>query len=93
METTQGNSCVAIFISNYQKCHVSLFIFYVFSSIKSENRRTEQVGGEYWHWWKGGGDGERGRRINMVQIMYTYVYICKCKNVPGIGGGEFEGEK
>jgi hypothetical protein len=32
--------CVAIFISNKQKHHVSLFILYAFSSTKSENRRV-----------------------------------------------------
>jgi hypothetical protein len=37
-----------------------------------------------------GDGGERNRRVNMVQIMYTHV--CKCKNipvetVPGIRGG------
>jgi hypothetical protein len=43
METTQESPYVAIFISNYQKRHVSLFIFYAFSSTKLENRRAEQV--------------------------------------------------
>jgi hypothetical protein len=28
--------------------------------------------------WKGGGGGERSRRMNMVQIMHTHE--CKCKN-------------
>jgi hypothetical protein len=27
---------------------------------------------------RGGGGGERGKRMNMVQIIYTH--ICKCKN-------------
>jgi hypothetical protein len=69
--------CIAIFISNSQKHHVFLIIFYVFSSIKSENSRVEQVpprGGE------GKGGRERGGRMNMVQIMCTHV--CKCKNDP-----------
>jgi hypothetical protein len=38
-----------------------LFIFYAFSSTKSENRRAEQVGGEhggFWHQWEGGGAGK-----------------------------------
>jgi hypothetical protein len=57
----------------------SLFIFYAFST-KLENRRAEQV------LWQGveeggtsgeGGGGERSRRMNMVQIMYTHVYKCK----------------
>jgi hypothetical protein len=45
---------------------------------KSENRRMEQIiprGG--WHQWRQGGGGEKGRKMNMVQIMYTHV--CKCK--------------
>jgi hypothetical protein len=33
-----------------------------------------------WHWWEGRGGEERGRRMNMVQIMYTHV--CKCKIIP-----------
>jgi hypothetical protein len=35
--------CVAIFISNKQKHHVFLFIFYPSSSTKLENRRVDQV--------------------------------------------------
>jgi hypothetical protein len=66
-------------------------MFYVFSSIKSENRGAEQVlrveveigtGGSR------GGSRVRGRRMNMVQIMYTHVYECKndtVKTVPGMG--------
>jgi hypothetical protein len=30
IETTQGNSLLAIFISSSKKYHISLFIFYVF---------------------------------------------------------------
>jgi hypothetical protein len=60
--------------------HASLFIFYVFCSTKSENRREEQVlPGKEGDWYQcGGGGGKRGRRVNMVQIMCTH--ICKCKN-------------
>jgi hypothetical protein len=35
--------CIAIFISNQQKHHVFLVIFYVFSTTKSEKKRAEQV--------------------------------------------------
>jgi hypothetical protein len=42
MERSQGNSCVAPFISNKQKCHFILFLV-LFSSMKLENRRAEQV--------------------------------------------------
>jgi hypothetical protein len=47
-----------------QKCYVSLNIFHVFSSTKSENKRTEQVLP---------GEGRRGGGPNNV-------YTCKCKN-------------
>jgi hypothetical protein len=55
------------------------FIFYQFSSTKSENRRAEQVllvGGE-WHQWEWGGSGERGKRLNKVHM---WTNVCKCKN-------------
>jgi hypothetical protein len=63
MGTTQGNSLCSSLYLKLTKCHVSHFIFYVFSSTKLENRRVEQVGGV----------GDRGRRMNMVQ---TNVYTC-----------------
>jgi hypothetical protein len=31
-------------------------------------------GGVGLHWWVGGGGGEKGRRINMLQIM-LYMYV------------------
>jgi hypothetical protein len=40
MGTTQGNSLCNYL---YLKRHVLCFIYYVFSSTKSENKRTEQV--------------------------------------------------
>jgi hypothetical protein len=39
----KDSPCVTIFISNCKKYHVSLIIFYVFSSTKLENRKVEQV--------------------------------------------------
>jgi hypothetical protein len=44
-------------------------LFFLFSPIKSENGRAEQVlpRGDGWWQWDGGGVGERGRRVNMVQ--------------------------
>jgi hypothetical protein len=57
------------------------FIFYVFSSTKSKNKRAKKVlpgSLEYWHWWEGGGGRERGIKMNTVQIVYTHV--CKSKN-------------
>jgi hypothetical protein len=53
----------------------------VFSSTKLENRRLEQVllrGGGGLALAGGGWYGERGRRLNTVQIMYTHV--CKWKD-------------
>jgi hypothetical protein len=43
IEITQGNSLCSYLYLKLEKCHVSLFIFYVFSSTRSENRRAEQV--------------------------------------------------
>jgi hypothetical protein len=45
-----------------------------------ENRRAEQVLArrEGWQQWEPGGGGERGGRVNMVQIVCTHV--CKCNN-------------
>jgi hypothetical protein len=59
-----------------------------FYKIREKEARTGSGG--VWHWWKGGGGRKRGRRMNMVQIMYTH--ICKYKNdtietVTGIRGG------
>jgi hypothetical protein len=67
--------CVAISISNQQNS-VSLFIFYVFSSTKLEEGRTGSVSGAGGGT-PGRGDGERGRRMNMIHIIYTHVYKCK----------------
>jgi hypothetical protein len=55
----------------------------VFSSTKLENRRAEQVLSSRGMvgvstTGRGGGNGERGWRMNMEQILYTHV--CKCKN-------------
>jgi hypothetical protein len=59
MGTTQGNSLCSHLYLKLAKPHVAHFIFYVFSSTKSENRKVEQV-------WGGGSSGERSRRKNMV---------------------------
>jgi hypothetical protein len=75
MERTKETPCVATFISNKQKFHFFYFFFY-----KLENRRVEQA---LPTWGRlvpvgGGGGRERGRRMNIVQIMCTHV--CKCEN-------------
>jgi hypothetical protein len=71
----------------------------MFFLLQNQNRRAEQflpqnpkflvalVGVE--KWW------EKGRKMNMVQTMYTHVCKCKmipAKTVPGIRGGGDEGE-
>jgi hypothetical protein len=84
MERTQENSLYSYLYLKVAKLPCFSYYFYVFASIKLENRRTEQVlpsgGWGCWHWWEGerGGDRERGRRVNMVQRVYTHV--CKYKN-------------
>jgi hypothetical protein len=45
MGTTQGNSLCSYLYLKLAKCHFSHFIFYVFSSTKSENRRQNRF------WW------------------------------------------
>jgi hypothetical protein len=60
------------------------FFFYKIGEQREEQDRCS------WHCWEGGGGGERGGRVNTVQIMCTHV--CNCKNgaveiVSGIRGG------
>jgi hypothetical protein len=43
MGTKQGNFLCSYLYLKLAKCHVSCFIYYVFSSTKSENRGAEQV--------------------------------------------------
>jgi hypothetical protein len=49
--------CLATFISNKQKYHVFSFIFYLFSSTKSEECRTGPAGG--WYQWQRRDGGEK----------------------------------
>jgi hypothetical protein len=65
MGTTQGSSLCSYLYLKLAKHHVSCFIFYVFPSTKSENRRVEQVlprgrrrRGSGWH----RGRGEVGQK-------------------------------
>jgi hypothetical protein len=51
MGAAQGISLCSYLHLELGKCHVSLFIFYVFSPTKSENRRTGSASG-----WVGGGE-------------------------------------
>jgi hypothetical protein len=40
---------------------------------KTENRKVKQVLPGDWYPWENGGYKERGRRVNMVEIICTYV--------------------
>jgi hypothetical protein len=46
--------------------------------------------------WEGGGGGERGRRVNMVQILCIHVCInakiIPVETIPGMGRGAKESE-
>jgi hypothetical protein len=46
---------------------VSSMIFFFYKIGKQEGRRC----------WEGGGDRERGRRMNTVETMDVHVYRCK----------------
>jgi hypothetical protein len=52
-----------------------MFFFYKVRGHKGGTGSAQR--GDDWHWWEGDG-GERNKRVNMVQTMYTHV--CKCKN-------------
>jgi hypothetical protein len=61
IETTQGNSLCSYLYLKPAKNAIFLFLSFVFSSTKSENRRADRVlCGEKrsWHWWKGEVAGE-----------------------------------
>jgi hypothetical protein len=55
-------------------------MFHAFSSTKSEKKEggTGSAwvgGGGGWYRWERSVGGKRGRRVNMVQIMYTYLQV------------------
>jgi hypothetical protein len=54
------------------------FLYFLFFPTKSEHRRAKQMlpRGEVRHHWEGGGIGDWGRRVNIVQKMYTHVSKC-----------------
>jgi hypothetical protein len=81
MKTTHRHSlCSYLYLKLAQTACFS-FIFHHFSSRKLENSRVEQVlwVGRDWcyHQWEGAGGGVKGRRMNMMEIMYTHG--CKLK--------------
>jgi hypothetical protein len=61
----------------------SLYIAHALSKLKnlckSENKKAEQDLSEDWQQWEARGGRKRGRRVNMVQILSTYV--CKWKKM------------
>jgi hypothetical protein len=61
-------------------CFCNYVLCFFFYKIREQEGGTGSTLGEGWHQWKGGDGGERGRRVNMVQIMNTDV--CKCKMIP-----------
>jgi hypothetical protein len=69
----------------------TIFLFYGFSLTKSENSRVEQV--LLWELVVGtsvGGGGERNKKMDLVQITYSYVFKCKidtCLNYSRNGQG------
>jgi hypothetical protein len=82
METTQRISPYSYLYLKLAKCHA--FLIFVFCIFFYKIGRLELVQSGGWvsvshpPIGEGAGGGERSRRMNMVQIMYTYV--CKCKN-------------
>jgi hypothetical protein len=80
VETSQGNSLCSYLYLKLVKMSFFLFIFYLFSSTKSENRRAEQVLPRRRVGPTGSGEivQKEGRRTNAVQIMN--ICVCKCKN-------------
>jgi hypothetical protein len=66
----QESLCIAIFISNLQKHCIFLFISYVFSSTKSENKRQNRFCLEV----RGVRGKRRGRQgEKMAQTMYAHL--------------------
>jgi hypothetical protein len=69
--------------SLWNKTYTSVVVCRRYNRFSTElkNRRKEQVlpmAGKGRHWWKEGGDREKIRRMNTMQIMY--IYVCKYKN-------------
>jgi hypothetical protein len=58
-------------------------VFFFHKIREQEGRTGSSQGVVGWHQWEGGCEGERGKRMNMMQIIYKHV--CKCKT--GIRGG------
>jgi hypothetical protein len=81
METTQRIFQCSYLYLKQEKHHAFIFVSYLFSYTKLEDRKAKQVlpGREGWLTLVGGGSGrERDRRMNTVEKMCTHV--CKCKH-------------
>jgi hypothetical protein len=84
MEITQGISLCSYLYLKLAK--IPCFSNYILCFFLLQNWRTGgqnrfcqgRMRGGVWYRWEEGGSRERGRRVNMIQIMYTHV--CKCKN-------------
>jgi hypothetical protein len=80
METTQENSLCSYLYLKLAKTscfsyYIICFFFYKIGAQEGRTGSAQEVGG--WHWGREEVTG-KGRRMNIVQIMYTHV--CKCKN-------------
>jgi hypothetical protein len=80
MEKTKGNSLCSCLYLKLAKTPCFSFYLLGFFFYEIEEQRVEWVlpRGWGWHQWEGGGVRQGGKKVNMVQIMYTHV--CKCKN-------------
>jgi hypothetical protein len=83
METAQGISLYSYLYLKLAKlpCFSYYLLCIFFYKIREQEGGTGSAHGrgkECWHWGEGGGGGERGRKMNRVQMMYSHV--CKCKN-------------
>jgi hypothetical protein len=81
-ETTKGNSLCSYLYLNLAKMpcfSFSLFmLFFLLQNQRTGGQNRFCGGKEGWYQWEGEGGREGGKRMNTVQIIYTYV--CKCKN-------------
>jgi hypothetical protein len=82
METAQGNSPSSYLYLKLTKmpCFSFYLLCFFFYKIREQEGRTCSAQGEGGRLAPvgGGGNGEKGRRMNTVQI--TYTHVCKCKN-------------
>jgi hypothetical protein len=75
MGTTRGNLLCSHLYLKPATCHASHFIFYLFSSTKSENRFCPRSG-----WVGTGRSGEVEGKGLEDEYGATCAHVCKCKN-------------